>query len=259
MNNQNPVIPQGSASEQKNKGRARVKIAVFFVLAVHGVGLMALLMQGCGQSKETVPPAESAATNTTPAFVEATNPPVTTSSPPVVVAAPVPAEPAVPAVVPTVVPAGASEYAIVKGDNFSTLATKFHVSPKAIADANPGVQPTKLKIGQKINIPAAAAPTAPAVAGAAPVESASASGDQTYTVKSGDSLTKIAKQHGTSIKALRAANGLKTDSIKVGQKLKLPAKSAAAAAVPVAPAEPAAAPVSTPPASAPVPAAPAGR
>ena len=52
MNNQNPLIPQGSALEQKNKGRARVKIAVFFVLAVHGIGLMALLMQGCGQSKE---------------------------------------------------------------------------------------------------------------------------------------------------------------------------------------------------------------
>ncbi len=51
MNNQNPLIPQGSALEQKNKGRARVKIAVFFVLAVHGIGLMALLMQGCGQSQ----------------------------------------------------------------------------------------------------------------------------------------------------------------------------------------------------------------
>ena len=34
MNNQNPLIPQGSVLEQKNKGRARVKIAVFFVLAI---------------------------------------------------------------------------------------------------------------------------------------------------------------------------------------------------------------------------------
>src|ERR1051325_4169510 len=49
MNNQSPLVPQGSMLEQntKNKGRARVKIAVFFVLAVHGVGLLALLMQGC--------------------------------------------------------------------------------------------------------------------------------------------------------------------------------------------------------------------
>src|SRR5215471_8602659 len=50
MNTQSPVsplVPQGSLLEQKNKGRARVKIAVFFVLAIHGIGLLALLMQGC--------------------------------------------------------------------------------------------------------------------------------------------------------------------------------------------------------------------
>ena len=59
-------------------------------------------------------------------------------------------------------------------------------------------------------------------------------------MKSGDNLTKIATQHGISVKALRAANGLKTDSIKVGQKLKIPAKAASApVTAPAAPAEPA--------------------
>ena len=75
MNNQNPLIPQGSALEQKNKGRARVKIAVFFVLAIHGIGLMALLMQGCGQSKEQSSTQEAVSSNPPPAFVEPTNPP----------------------------------------------------------------------------------------------------------------------------------------------------------------------------------------
>ncbi len=244
MNNQNPLIPQGSATEQKNKSRAHVKIAVFFVLAVNGIGLMAALLQGCGQSKEPVTPAETTASNTPPAFVDTNNTPATTSAPPVVVTAPTPAETPVP---PTV-PAGATEYTIVKGDSFSTIAPKFHVSVKAITDANPGVEATKLQIGQKIHIPAAAASTAPAVAGTAPVESASAGGEQTYTVKSGDNLTKIAAQFGTTIKALRAANGLKTDSIKVGQKLKIPAKTSAPVAVPTAPVEPAPTtpPVSTP-------------
>jgi LysM repeat protein len=241
MNNQNPVILQGSALEQKNKGRARVKIAVFFVLAVHGVGLMALLMQGCGQSKEPAAPTESAVTNTPPAFVETSNPPVATSSAPVVVSAPAPVE----TTLPPTVPAGAAEYVVVKGDTFGTIAKKNHVSVKAIVDANPGVEPTKLKIGQKLHIPAAAAPAAPVMNGTAPGESAVAGGEQTYTVKSGDNLTKIAAQLGTSIKALRAANGLKTDSIKVGQKLKVPAKASAPAA-PAAPVEPA---PTTPPVS----------
>ena len=250
MNNQSPLIPQGSALEQKSKSRARVKIAVFFVLAIHGIGLMALLMQGCGQSKEPVTPTETPATNPPQAFVEPTNPPVTTSNPPVVVTAPVPVE----TPVPPAVPAGATEYTIVKGDSFSTIAPKFHVSVKAITDANPGVDSTKLKIGQKIHIPAPAAPTVPAMTGTASVESPSAGGEHTYTVKSGDSLTKIAGQFGTTIKALRAANGLKTDSIKVGQKLKIPAKASAPLAVPTAPVEPV---PTTPPVSTPT--APPGR
>jgi LysM repeat protein len=74
-------------------------------------------------------------------------------------------------------------------------------------------------------------------------------GGETYTVKSGDSLTKIAKAHGTTVKAIKAENNLNTDHIKVGQKLKIPAKAEAAAPAPapVAPAPaPATAPASTP-------------
>ena len=68
-------------------------------------------------------------------------------------------------------------------------------------------------------------------------------GEETYTVKSGDSLTKIAKAHGTTIKAIRAENTLTTDHIKVVQKLKIPALAEAAA--PVAPMPPPA-PAGTP-------------
>lgn len=220
-----------------------MKIAVFFVLAIHGTGLMALLMQGCGQSKEAAPPTETVASNQPPAFVETTNAPVATSNVPVVA----PTQPIVEPIVPPVVPAGVTEYAIAKGDRFSTIAKKFHVSAKAIAEANPGVDSAKLKIGQKIHIPAAAAPAAPTAAGVAPVETTSVGGEQSYAVKSGDNLTKIATQHGVSVKALRAANALKTDSIKVGQKLKIPAKAASAPVTsPAAPAEPAPASTTSP-------------
>ena len=43
-----------------------------------------------------------------------------------------------------------------------------------------------------------------------------------YTVKSGDNLTHIAKTHGTTVKAIEAANGLTSDRIAVGTKLKMP-------------------------------------
>jgi nucleoid-associated protein YgaU len=43
-----------------------------------------------------------------------------------------------------------------------------------------------------------------------------------YIVKSGDTLTKIAKAHGISVKALKSANDLSSDQIVVGAKLKIP-------------------------------------
>src|SRR6266487_1961561 len=82
MNNQSPLIPQGSLLEQKNKGRARVKIAVFLVLAIHGVGLMALLMQGCKKEPDTntASGADQATNNPIPAF-EQTNLPIADTNP----------------------------------------------------------------------------------------------------------------------------------------------------------------------------------
>jgi LysM repeat protein len=231
MNNHNPLIPPGSALEQRNKGHARVKIAVFFVLAIHGIGLMALLMQGCGQSKEPAAPQEVTSSNPPPAFVEQTNPPAETGNPPVVVTAPTAPE----TTVTPAVPSAATEYSIVKGDTLEKIAKNFHVTIKAITEANPGIEPTKLRIGQKIQIPAPATPAATISTGTA--AAGGMGGEQIYTVKSGDNLTKIATHYGISVKALRAANGLKTDSIKVGQKLKIPGKVSAPAPAPTAPAE----------------------
>jgi len=230
MNNQSPLIPQGSLLENRNKGRARVKIAVFLVLAIHGVGLMALLMQGCKKEDPNSASALASSADPTntpaPTFVEPTNTPPAASN--IATAAtnvptPPPVEPTPPAPTSQL----ASDYVIVKGDTFSTVAKKFHVSVKALVDANPAVEPTKLKIGQSIHVPAATAPASTGMlASGAPADAAAAG--QTYTVKSGDSLTKIAGEFGVGIKALRSANKLTTDKIVVGQKLKIPAKTTVA-------------------------------
>jgi LysM repeat protein len=65
----------------------------------------------------------------------------------------------------------------------------------------------------------------------------------TYTVKSGDSLTKIAGEFGVSVRNLRSANNLKTDKIVVGQKLKIPGKTGAPASASTTPTS---APATTP-------------
>ncbi|CAA6810519.1 MAG: N-acetylmuramoyl-L-alanine amidase (EC [uncultured Thiotrichaceae bacterium] len=43
-----------------------------------------------------------------------------------------------------------------------------------------------------------------------------------YVVRSGDSLSKIADRHGVSVSAIKSANRLRSSTIRVGQKLKIP-------------------------------------
>jgi len=225
MNNPSPLIPEGSLVEQKNKNRARVFKAVSVVLAVNVVGLMtALLMQGCRKPSEPEPLA-AAETNTAPAVDTNMTPAFETNAPATNTAYYVP--PVLDTNPPPVLPGAAQEYVIVKGDTFETIGKKFGVTTKAIENANPGVVPTKLRINQKIQIPAPTAAVSTPTALATAAADTSAGGEQIYKVKSGDTLTTIAKNHGVTVKALRSANSLTTDKIKVGDKLKIPAKASA--------------------------------
>ena len=157
MNNPNPFVPQGSLLEQKDKTRSRVKVAVFCVVAINVLGLTALLMQGCKREQE--------ADNTQPPVDTNAMPPVDTNAPAAMDTNAPPAPPP-PMVAPAPAPeAAATEYVVVKGDSFSKIAKKFGVKVKAIEAANPGVEPTKLKVGQKLSIPAPSASAAAPMAG----------------------------------------------------------------------------------------------
>jgi LysM repeat protein len=226
MNNPNPFVPQGSLLEQKDKSRSRVKLAVFCVLAINALGLTALLMQGCKREQTEAENIGQTANTNLPPMVESNLPPAVETNLPAQPPVAMPPTPAVPET-------AATEYVVVKGDTFSGIAKKFGVSVKAIEAANPSVVPTKLQVGQKLSIPAASG----GAAAPAPAPGAS-SGEQIYTVKSGDTLTKIAKTCGTTVKAIESENNLTSTQIKVGQKLKIPAKTETAA--------PAPAPVATP-------------
>lgn len=253
MNTPNPLIPQGTFPD--SRGRSHIRIAVFTILAVHVVLLGALLMAGCKKTTNDLDTVglDKGATNPYPVLTPPvdTNPvPPLPTNPPVVVVAP--SNPVVNPIIstpvtPDVVPAAGTEYVVVKGDSFYTLAKKYGVTTAAITEANPGVDSKRLKIGQKLKIPAASAAAPGATVHTAvhdTVTPNSGGSDKTYTVKSGDNLMNIAKANGVSLRSLRSANNLKTDRIKVGQKLKIPSKGPVAEPVsaPVTPTATAAAP-----------------
>ena len=86
----------------------------------------------------------------------------------------------------------------------------------------PAVAPVAMPVAAPAPARPVAAPAiAPVVATKAVVPVAVLPG-QVYVVKSGDTLGRIARQHHTTVKALKAVNGLDTDIIAVGATLKLP-------------------------------------
>jgi LysM repeat protein len=242
MSTPNPLVPQGTLP---GKGKSHVRIAVFTILAIHVVLLGGLLILGCKKTEEPPLGADLASiTNTFPPLSDLVQPtsepniPDATgfvAAPPApdtqTVVAPTPAfvTPTPPPTTPEPTTAG-TEHVVVKGDLFSTLAKKYGVTTRAIVEANPGVDARRLKIGQKLRIPA----PAPAVASRGSNGSGVTSdGMKVYTVKSGDNLTKIASANGVNTKTLRSVNALRTDQLKVGQKLKIPLKNGAPPVEPV--------------------------
>jgi LysM repeat protein len=237
MSDSSPLIPRGSLLEQQAKGRPHLRIALCIV-AGHLVFLGGLLMQGCKRddpgdlaSGTGLPTLEL--TNTvapmpldvvpvpreTPSFPMPIGPeptpvlPVPRDMPPPLweEVEPPPVRQEAP---PPPPPSRVTEHTVVRGDTFYGLAQRYGVTSGEIARANPGVDATRLQVGQKLIIPAPST-AAPAVRGTEPAAGM-------YVVKRGDTLTRIAQQHGITVEALKEMNGLVTDRIIIDQQLRVP-------------------------------------
>jgi len=64
-------------------------------------------------------------------------------------------------------------------------------------------------------------------------KSASSSTSREYAVARGDTLTRIAHRHHTSVAAIQKENNLKSDGLRIGQKLRIPAASTSTSAAEV--------------------------
>jgi LysM repeat protein len=134
------------------------------------------------------------------------------------------------------------DYKIAKGDTLTTIASRNGVTLSAIMKVNPTLDPKKLRVGQSIKVPQPAAAATANVAAAGTVSTppttraalggAAGAATGSYKVKSGDTLTKIARLHGITVNELRAANNMKTTQVQVGKVLKIPAKTQRTAAAP---------------------------
>jgi putative chitinase len=104
-------------------------------------------------------------------------------------------------------------YVVQAGDTLLEIALRHGIPASALAEANGLYWNSWVYAGQRLTIPgSAAAPTPPA----APTDGG------TYVVQPGDNLFRIGLRHGTTAAALRATNGLSSNTIYVGQRLTIP-------------------------------------
>ncbi|WP_374978192.1 LysM peptidoglycan-binding domain-containing protein [Microbacterium trichothecenolyticum] len=138
--------------------------------------------------------------------------------------------------------AAPATYTVQRGDTVSRIAARFGLRTNDVLTLNGLGWSSTIYPGQVLTLSAAAAAPAPAAPAPAPSTG-------TYTVQRGDTISAIAKRHGTTTNAVLSANGLGWSSIIYpGQTIKIPGAAAPAASVP-APA-PAPAPVPAPNATA---------
>ena len=94
------------------------------------------------------------------------------------------------------------------GESLYTIGKRYGVSVDRLKAAN-GLRRNTIRVGQDLVIPSVSNQKA-------------ASESKVYRVRSGDTLSEIARRYGTTVSKLRSANGLTSNRLRIGQELKIP-------------------------------------
>ncbi len=165
--------------------------------------------------------------NNPPKFIEPAAPTAQTEVEPVT---PPFIPPATPKTVAPVSHGEGTTYVVKKGDTFWKIAKLYGVSEKEIVAYNSSINPSKLKVGQKIVIPpggkSVSAPKTIRHTGPKaekPARKTVLAADGKHLVKKGDSFYKIAAMYRVKAEDIATLNGLTLEKpLRVGQTLQIP-------------------------------------
>ena len=156
---------------------------------------------------------------------------------------------------PSTAPASNGTYVIQDGDTLGKIAKKFSIERKSLLEANRLSEGQPIYIGETLMIPGAAPAPAPAsnaniaeagkpadakkdslvvgetkqeTGAPASVPAPAPTATKAHKVVKGDTLTSVAKKYQTTVASLKSANGLRSDTISLGQTLKIPVTQTAA-------------------------------
>ncbi len=115
---------------------------------------------------------------------------------------------------------GTGRYRIASGDTLGGIARRFRTTVANLQQWN-GLPNTRIRAGRYLIVDPNAASGSTTATAAASGSSGSAPTGR-YTVRGGDSLSRIGARVGASVAQLKAWNGIRGDTIRVGQTLKVP-------------------------------------
>jgi membrane-bound lytic murein transglycosylase D len=122
------------------------------------------------------------------------------------------------AALPAYVPPPQVSYArhrVRPGETLSTIARRYRTSINAIAKANHLRSRNRIRVGQRLKIPARGGSASVLTVSNVPRASLK------HTVRSGDSLWSLASRYGTTVDRIKADNGLRGDRLVIGQRLRI--------------------------------------
>ncbi|CAH6855374.1 N-acetylmuramoyl-L-alanine amidase [Vibrio chagasii] len=105
-----------------------------------------------------------------------------------------------------------SQHKVSRGESLSVIASKYGTSTQALMKYN-NLKSSSLAIGQVLKIPGGASSSSSS--------SAVKTKTITHTVKSGEYLGKIASRYKVSVADIKRENRLKSETVRVGQKLRI--------------------------------------
>jgi len=118
-------------------------------------------------------------------------------------------------------PSGVTIYKVQKGDSLWSIARKNNLTVDRLLSANDIAKDATLNIGQEIFLPVSSSSTTnPVVTPDQPVPVPT--GAEVHLVRSGDTLSEIARTYGVSVNSIKDANNLRSDVIQIGQRLLVP-------------------------------------
>ena len=107
-------------------------------------------------------------------------------------------------------------YFVKSGDNLWDIGRKFGLSVKDLKGLN-NLKGDTLQIGQVLILRPGVTVEPPRAAAPPPASRKQLPGGEKYTVKSGDNLWELGRKFGMTVSDLKLLNGLKSDSLQIGQ------------------------------------------